>query len=41
MGMNRHTDIKKIVILKTSMESNNNKWRKLLKIHYFISLRKK
>ena len=32
---------KKIRILKTSMESYNNKQRKLLKIHFFINLRKK
>ena len=41
MGMNRHTDIKKNRISKTSMESYNNKRRKLLKIHFFINLRKK
>ena len=40
MGMNRYTDIKNR-ILKTSMESNNNRRRKLLKIHLFINLRKK
>ena len=41
MGMNRHTDIKEIVFKKTSMESYNNKWRKFLKIHFFINLRTK
>ena len=41
MGINRHTDIKKIVFKKTSMEIYNNKRRKLLKIHFFINLRKK
>ena len=42
MGMNRHTDINKNRILKTSMETynNNNKRWELLKIH-FINLRKK
>ena len=40
MGMNRQTDIKKNRILKTSMESYNNKRRKLLKIHFYINLRK-
>ena len=38
MGMNRHTDINKNRILKTSY---NNKRQKLLKIHFFINLRKK
>ena len=37
MEMNQHTDIK-YRILKTSY---NNKGRKLLKIHFFINLRKK
>ena len=41
MGLNRYTDITKIVFLKTSMESYDNKRRKLLKIHFFINLRKK
>ena len=41
MGMNRHIDIKKNRIFKTSMESYNNKRRKLLKIHFFINPRKK
>ena len=41
MEMNRqNTDIKNS-ILKTSMESYNNKRRKLLKLHFFINLRKK
>ena len=40
MRMNRRTDIKKNRILKISMESYNNKRRKLLKIHFFINLRK-
>ena len=40
MGMNRNTDIKNR-ILNISMESYNNKWRKLLKIHFFINLHKK
>ena len=40
MGLNRYTDINKNRILKTSMESYNNKRRKLLKIHFFINLRK-
>ena len=40
MAMNRHTDIKNR-ILKTRMEIYNNKRRKLLKIHFFINLRKK
>ena len=40
MGMNRHTDIKKNRILKTSMESYDNKRRKLLQIHFLINLRK-
>ena len=39
MGMNRHTD-KTNRILKTSMESYNNKRGELLKIHFFINLRK-
>ena len=42
MEMNRHTDIKtKIVFQKKAMESYDNKRRKLLKIHFFINLRKK
>ena len=41
MGMNRHTDIKNIVFQKTNMESFDNKRRKLLKIHFFINLRRK
>ena len=41
MGINRHTDIKKNRISKTSMESYDNKRWKLLKIHFFINLRKK
>ena len=41
MGKNRHTEIKKNRILKTSMESYNNKRRKLLKKHFFMNLRKK
>ena len=41
MEMNRHTDIKKNRILKTSIESYNNKRWKLLKIYFFINLRNK
>ena len=41
MRMNRYTDIKKNRILKTSLESYDNKRRKFLKIHFFINLRKK
>ena len=41
MEMNRHTNIKKDRISKTSMESYDNKRRKLLKIHIFINLRTK
>ena len=40
MGLNRYTDIKENRILKTSMESYNNKRRKFLKIQFFINLRK-
>ena len=40
MRINRHTD-KKNRILKTSMESYNNKWQKLLKTQFFINLRNK
>ena len=41
MGMNRHTDIKQNRILKTCMDSYDNKRRKLLKILLFINLHKK
>ena len=40
MGLNPFTDIKQNRILKTSMESYDNKRRKLRKIHFFINLRK-
>ena len=40
MGMNQHTDIKKNRISKTTMESIDDKRRKLLKLQFFINMRK-